>query len=63
MPPIIQLLVHTSGYCGFVLYSTLGHVGGGNSCGEMKGALGMGHLSLKRLCGRASGGAPSLGTL
>jgi len=32
-PPIIQPLVHTSGYHGFVLYSTLGHVGGDNSCG------------------------------
>jgi hypothetical protein len=30
----------------------------------MKGALGMEHLSLKRLCGRGlRGGAPSLGTL
>jgi len=29
----IQPLVHTSGYCGFILYSTLGHVGGGNNCG------------------------------
>jgi hypothetical protein len=27
-------LVRTSRYCGFVFYSTLGHVGGGNSCGE-----------------------------
>ena len=33
VPPIIQPLVHTSGYRGFVLYSTLGHMGGGNSCG------------------------------
>jgi hypothetical protein len=29
--PQIQPLVRTSGYCGFILYSTLGHVGGGNS--------------------------------
>jgi hypothetical protein len=26
-------LVRTSGYHGFILYCTLGHVGGGNSCG------------------------------
>jgi len=31
--PEIQPLVRASGYRGFVLYSTLGHVGGGNSCG------------------------------
>ena len=29
----------------------------------MKGALGMGHLSLKRLCGGGLGGAPSLGSV
>jgi hypothetical protein len=28
-----QPLVRASGYCGFILYYTLGHVGGGNSCG------------------------------
>jgi hypothetical protein len=28
-----------------------------------EGALGMGHLSLKRHCGEGLGGAPSLGTL
>ena len=32
-PSGLQPLVRTSGYCGFVLYSTLDHVGGGNSCG------------------------------
>ena len=31
--PYIQPLVHTSGYHRFVLYSTLGHMGGGNRCG------------------------------
>jgi hypothetical protein len=31
--PEIQRLVLASGYCGLVLYSTLGHAGGGNSCG------------------------------
>jgi len=31
--PEVQPLVCTSGYCGIVLRSTLGHVGGGNSCG------------------------------
>jgi hypothetical protein len=31
--PQIQPLVHTSGYCRFVLYSTLGHVGGSNNFG------------------------------
>jgi len=31
--PQIQPLVRTSWYRGFVFYSTLGHVGGGNSCG------------------------------
>ena len=31
--PYIQPLVRTLGYHGFVLYSTLGHAGGGNSCG------------------------------
>jgi hypothetical protein len=28
--PYIQPLVRTSGLCGFILYFTLGHVGGGN---------------------------------
>jgi len=32
--PQIQPLVRTTEYREFVLYSTLGHVGGGNSCGE-----------------------------
>ena len=31
--PQIQPLVRTSGYRRFVLCSTLGHVGGSNSCG------------------------------
>jgi hypothetical protein len=31
--PQSQPLVRASGYCGFILYYTLGHVGGGNSCG------------------------------
>jgi len=31
--PQIQPLVHTLGYCRFVLYSTLGHMGGGNRRG------------------------------
>jgi hypothetical protein len=29
---LTHLLVRTSGYCGFILCYTLGHVGGGNSC-------------------------------
>ena len=31
--PLIQPLIPTLGYCGLILYSTLGHMGGGNSCG------------------------------
>jgi hypothetical protein len=47
----------------------LGNLEEGSSTGTfeswMKGALGMVHLSLKRLCGGGlgRGGAPSLGTL
>jgi len=32
--PYIQPFVRASGLRGFVFYFTLGHVGGGNSCGE-----------------------------
>ena len=31
--PYTESLALTLGYCGFILYYTLGHVGGGNSCG------------------------------
>ena len=45
----------------------MGNLEEGLSTGDfeswMKRALGMGHLSLKRLCGGGLRGAPSLGTL
>jgi type II secretory pathway component PulF len=31
--PQSQSLIRASGYCRFMHYCTLGHVGGGNSCG------------------------------
>ena len=33
MPPINLTPLPYFGYCGLVLYSTLGHMGGGKSCG------------------------------
>jgi len=34
LPPTKPTPRPSFGYCGFILYYTLGHVGGGNSCGR-----------------------------